>query len=37
MAREKVLQHVSDKELEVSIDDIYPSEKGGAVSLKLFT
>ncbi|KAG7216963.1 hypothetical protein INR49_001617, partial [Caranx melampygus] len=28
MAREKVLQHVSDKELEVSIDDIYPSEKG---------
>ncbi|XP_022612333.1 guanine nucleotide-binding protein-like 1 isoform X2 [Seriola dumerili] len=28
MAREKVLQPVSDKELEVGINDIYPSEKG---------
>ncbi|XP_044216053.1 guanine nucleotide-binding protein-like 1 [Thunnus albacares] len=28
IAREKVLQPVSDKELETSIDDIYPSEKG---------
>ncbi|KAM9310230.1 LOW QUALITY PROTEIN: guanine nucleotide-binding protein-like 1 [Pholidichthys leucotaenia] len=28
MAREKVLQTVSDKELEVDINDIYPSEKG---------
>ncbi|GAA6226611.1 guanine nucleotide-binding protein-like 1, partial [Lates japonicus] len=28
VAREKVLQPVSDKELEVDINDIYPSEKG---------
>ncbi|XP_051262171.1 guanine nucleotide-binding protein-like 1 [Dicentrarchus labrax] len=28
LAREKVLQPVSDKVLEISIDDIYPSEKG---------
>uniref|UniRef100_A0A671YLU4 Guanine nucleotide-binding protein-like 1 n=1 Tax=Sparus aurata TaxID=8175 RepID=A0A671YLU4_SPAAU len=28
LAREKVLQHVSDKELEININDIYPSEKG---------
>uniref|UniRef100_A0A672HHZ2 Guanine nucleotide-binding protein-like 1 n=1 Tax=Salarias fasciatus TaxID=181472 RepID=A0A672HHZ2_SALFA len=28
LAREKVLQQVSDKELEVDINDIYPSEKG---------
>uniref|UniRef100_A0A8D3ADK3 Guanine nucleotide-binding protein-like 1 n=1 Tax=Scophthalmus maximus TaxID=52904 RepID=A0A8D3ADK3_SCOMX len=28
LAMEKLLQPVSDKELEVSIDDIYPSEKG---------
>uniref|UniRef100_A0A673BNS3 Guanine nucleotide-binding protein-like 1 n=1 Tax=Sphaeramia orbicularis TaxID=375764 RepID=A0A673BNS3_9TELE len=28
MAREKVLQPVSDKELEIDINDIYPSEKG---------
>lgn len=25
---EKVLQPVSDKELEININDIYPSEKG---------
>ena len=28
IAREKVLQPVSDKELEVDVDDIYPSDKG---------
>lgn len=28
MAREKVLQPVSDKELEIEITDIYPTEKG---------
>lgn len=28
IAREKVLQQVSDKELEIDINDIYPSEKG---------
>lgn len=28
MAREKVLQPVSDKELEVDIADIFPLEKG---------
>lgn len=28
LAREKELQPVSDKELEVDINDIYPSEKG---------
>lgn len=28
IAREKVLQPVTDKELEVDINDIYPSEKG---------
>lgn len=28
LAREKMLQQVSDKELEVDINDIYPSEKG---------
>ena len=27
-ARERVLQPVSDKELEVEINNIYPSEKG---------
>lgn len=27
LAREKVLQPVSDKELEVDINEIYPSEK----------
>lgn len=31
LAREKVLQPVSDKELEVDISDIYPSEKGLSV------
>lgn len=31
LAREKVLQPVSDKELEININDIYPSEKGLAV------
>ena len=31
LAREKVLQPVSDKEHEVNITDIYPSEKGLAV------
>lgn len=28
LAMETVLQQVSDKELEVSIDEIYPSDKG---------
>ncbi|KAI3361158.1 hypothetical protein L3Q82_013362, partial [Scortum barcoo] len=28
MTREKILEPVSDKELEVNINDIYPSEKG---------
>lgn len=28
LARETVLQQVSDKELEVDINEIYPSEKG---------
>lgn len=28
LAREKVLKPVSEKELEISIDDIYPQEKG---------
>lgn len=28
LAQEKVLQPVSEKELEVNINDIYPSEKG---------
>lgn len=28
LAMEKVLQPVSDKELEININDIYPSEKG---------
>ena len=31
LAREKVLASVSDKELEVDINDIYPSDKGQAV------
>lgn len=31
IAMEKVLQSVSDKELEVDINDIYPSDKGLAV------
>lgn len=30
IAREKVLQPVSDKELEMGINDIYPSEKGSS-------
>ncbi|KAM8869892.1 guanine nucleotide-binding protein-like 1 [Spinachia spinachia] len=28
LAREKVLQPISDKELEINIDDIFPSDKG---------
>lgn len=28
VAREKVLQQVSDKELETDINDIYPTDKG---------
>ncbi|XP_075897036.1 guanine nucleotide-binding protein-like 1 [Nelusetta ayraudi] len=28
MAREKVLQSISDKELEVNINDVYPTDKG---------
>lgn len=28
LAREKVLQPISDKELEVNINDIFPSDKG---------
>lgn len=31
LAREKVLKPVSEKELEISIDDIYPPEKGLSV------
>lgn len=31
MAREKVLQPISDKELEVNINDVYPTDKGLAV------
>lgn len=31
LAREKVLQPVSDKELEININDIYPPDKGLAV------
>ena len=30
IAREKVLQPVSDKELEMGINETYPSEKGTA-------
>ena len=36
IAREKVLQPVSDKELEVDIDDIYPSEKGRTIIIQYF-
>lgn len=32
MAREKILQPVSDKELEMDMSDIYPTEKGLAFS-----
>ena len=32
VAREKVLQPVSEKEMEINIGDIYPSDKGGAMS-----
>lgn len=31
LAREKVLKPVSEKELEISINDIYPPEKGLSV------
>lgn len=31
LAREKVLQPISDKELEININDVYPSDKGLAV------
>lgn len=31
LAREKVLKPVSEKELEINIDDIYPPEKGLSV------
>lgn len=31
LAREKVLQPVSDKELEININDIYPTDKGLSV------
>lgn len=31
MARENVLQPISDKELEVNINDVYPTDKGLAV------
>lgn len=35
MAREKVLQPVSDKELEININDIYPTDKGLVVFERL--
>lgn len=33
LAREKVLKPVSEKELEIGIDDIYPPEKGWSFSI----
>jgi hypothetical protein len=32
VAREKILQPVSEKEMEINIGDIYPADKGGAMS-----
>lgn len=31
LAREKVLQPIADKELEVNITDVYPTDKGLAI------
>lgn len=33
LAREKALKPVSEKELEIGMDDIYPPEKGGLFSM----
>ena len=37
MAREKILQPVSEKEMEINMGDIYPSDKGRFRGHSLYT